>query len=350
MLKTVDVLIGLSVVMLIVSMAVTVVTHFVNSVANSRGRHLLKGLTSLLQQIDPTLYQQTAKEIVTKVLTHSLICQKGGRLGTVIHREELTQLLLELASGEGPQRLDDASARALTRVLQANGISDPGATLKNIRQLALQLEVSNPGLANHVRNSLAILQGAPSDFVAKINAWFDQTVDRISERFTASSRVTTFVAALLVAFVLQLDTVGLINRLSMDDSLRSSFVQQALQIEKNPATITQPSRAYYDNYYRLLASDGLIALPQGLKDWEAQWRLSKLAGILLSTLLLSLGAPFWYNALKNLLQLRSVIAGKDDDQRQARQSSQNGAAASVTPAPTTPSVPVGERGELTAVG
>ena len=38
-------------------------------------------------------------------------------------------------------------------------------------------------------------------------------------------------------------------------------------------------------------------------------------------LLLSLGAPFWYNALGRLLQLRSVLAAKDDDQRNARQSS-----------------------------
>src|SRR5713226_7190062 len=106
MLKTIDVLIGLSVVMLIVSMAVTVLTHFATSVLNSRGRNLLKGLAGLLQQIDPALPQAVATEIVTKVLKHPLIAQAGGRLGTVIHREELTHLLLELASGDGAQRLE----------------------------------------------------------------------------------------------------------------------------------------------------------------------------------------------------------------------------------------------------
>jgi hypothetical protein len=34
---------------------------------------------------------------------------------------------------------------------------------------------------------------------------------------------------------------------------------------------------------------------------------------------LSLGAPFWYNALQNLIRLRSLVAVKDDQQRQERQ-------------------------------
>jgi hypothetical protein len=39
----------------------------------------------------------------------------------------------------------------------------------------------------------------------------------------------------------------------------------------------------------------------------------------LTALLLSLGAPFWYNSLGRLLQLRSVLAAKDDRQRASRQ-------------------------------
>ena len=34
--------------------------------------------------------------------------------------------------------------------------------------------------------------------------------------------------------------------------------------------------------------------------------------MLVTSLLLSLGAPFWYGVLRNLLQLRSVLAVKDD--------------------------------------
>jgi hypothetical protein len=54
------------------------------------------------------------------------------------------------------------------------------------------------------------------------------------------------------------------------------------------------------------------------------WRQgSTLAGVLLSSLLLSLGAPFWYEALKSLLKLRGVMAKKDDSAREERQSDQS---------------------------
>ena len=42
-------------------------------------------------------------------------------------------------------------------------------------------------------------------------------------------------------------------------------------------------------------------------------------GVLITALLLSLGAPFWYGALGKLLQLRSALAVKDDAQRLDRQ-------------------------------
>ena len=41
--------------------------------------------------------------------------------------------------------------------------------------------------------------------------------------------------------------------------------------------------------------------------------------MLVTALLLSLGAPFWYSTLSKLLQLRSVLADKDDQQRSDRQ-------------------------------
>jgi hypothetical protein len=42
-------------------------------------------------------------------------------------------------------------------------------------------------------------------------------------------------------------------------------------------------------------------------------------GIVLTWVLLSLGAPFWYDALKDLLKLRSSLAKKDEDARKERQ-------------------------------
>src|SRR5262249_29613117 len=74
-------------------------------------------------------------------------------------------------------------------------------------------------------------------------------------------------------------------------------------------------------YYDLLGKAGLVTLPLGsFSNWWVQIKESrKWPGMLISVLLLSLGAPFWYKVLAQLLQLRSAIAGKDDAQRDQRQ-------------------------------
>ncbi|MDQ6666326.1 MAG: hypothetical protein M3Z23_18260 [Acidobacteriota bacterium] len=309
MLKSIDILLGLSVVMLVASMAVTVLTEFTTNLFNNRGRNLKSGLADMLQQLSTSFDRATAENIAAKLLTHPLIRETFGRLGTVIHREELTKLLMELASGAGPHKLEDAPRRMLNDVLAANGIADPGAALSGIRTRAMQLEASNPELASYARQNLAILHEAASDFVAKIDSWFDGTIDRVTARFTFTTRGLTFVNGFLIAMLVQLDTTALVNRLSMDDALRSSLVQQAERIDKTPLDSEK---------IRALARNDLIDVPT-LDQWWDQWRWSKVPGILISTMLLSLGAPFWYNSLKTLLRLRSSLAEKDDDQRKERQ-------------------------------
>ena len=73
MLKSLYVVIGLTVVLVALSMAVTVITQAITTIINSRGRHLRRGLTDLLQQLDPALNEQLSKAIATGILTHPLV-------------------------------------------------------------------------------------------------------------------------------------------------------------------------------------------------------------------------------------------------------------------------------------
>jgi hypothetical protein len=344
MFQTIDVLIGLSVVMLVVSMGVTVLTQAVTSVLNSRGKALLKGVSGLLEQIHPGFGKEVADQIAKALLTHPLIHDANGRLGAVIHREELTGLLMELATEDGPRKLEDGVRQKLLEALKQNGIDNPSQTLKSVRDLALQLEKAHPELSNNMRHSMAILEEAGSEFVAKINAWFDQTIDRVSERFTFHAHRVTFVCAAAVALFLQLDTVAVVNRLSVDDELRGSMVEQAKQItasENQPAQLDK-------KYSEFLSQNGIVWSPKSFEDWKGHWDWTHLPGILVSALLLSLGGPFWYGAMKNLLQMRSALAQKDDSQRLERQTTQQ--AAGGGPAPPQLSAALGEKGDLNAAG
>ena len=418
MLRSLDILIGLSVVMLVVSMAVTLVTQFFLTLVAARGRHLLSGLSDLLQQLHPGSNRIDAETIAKLILTSPTVRGMGigpWSLGDVVHREELTKMLLDLAAGNLSRPLDAVETQAVEQLKQAManaGITNPSQTLDNVRMLALQLEKSNPEMASNARHSIALLQEASSNYLGKINFWFDQTMDRVSNRFTFNARVWTFVSAAIVALVLQLDSVTLVNRLAMDDKMRERFVELATKVQNRletettgagpgeaaapaPATSAQPAAqtptaaaageqnpappapspqpaapasapaaappqpanppatGYHYEDLEFLEAQGIVAIPTSGAQWLANFSNHRvnLGGILISILLLSLGAPFWYSALGKLLQLRSLIAQKDDAQRTERQTTQ-AAPSSVDggTGPAVPSMATGERGDLTAIG
>jgi hypothetical protein len=408
MLKTLDILIGVATVMLLFSMAVTIVTQFVANLMQSRGKNLLQGLTGLLKQIDPNLPAEAANKIAETVLKHPLVAEANGKLGEVIHREEFTTLLMGLAAGEGAATLDAVTKKALADLLAKNGVPDPAGTLKNIRSAALVLEASNPELANDVRHGMAILQEAKSQFVAKVHGWFDQTIDRVSARFTVTARIITFIAALIVAVTVQLDTFALVDRLSVDDQFRDAVRGSADKLVKdataaqnapgnsgakpassptaastsspNPTDANAPAASptatpspgagtttsptptpatglaasdVQKDYYKLLSTAGLITLPMDWQTWLDKWTWAKVPGILLSALLLSLGAPFWYARLQDLLKLRSTAAQNDAAQRQIRQRTQTPGQSDDSSGTATTVVRVaalGEQGDPNAVG
>jgi hypothetical protein len=347
MLKTVDVLVGVTTVLLLFSMAVTVITQALTNMSGRRGRHLRAGLTGLLQQLGiPSA--DCAKQIADSLLRHPLIAEGKGKLGTVIHREEFTKLLLDLASGAGAQTLEGDAAPALRKALEEGGIKDPEETLKNIRAMALQLEASNPDLSNQMRDGLAILHEASSDFVARVNSWFDQTMDRVSQRFTNYTHWITMGVSVFVVLAVQLDVIAVADRLWIDDQFRNTIVKQATDTFSNSSNSTVDP-VDPKPYYNLLNKTALITLPLD-RDWPKRLMdVRKIPGMVLAVLLISLGAPFWYNALKDLLKLRSSLAGKDDAQRAQRQAAptSSGAAAS---APPQPGWLTGESGDLRAVG
>jgi len=126
-----------------------------------------------------------------------------------------------------------------------------------------------------------------------------------------------------------------------------------------------------------LMNANLVEIPSNVDDWARKWwgsdgtqaatapsgpgaaaranpehmLISKIIGVLISAALISLGAPFWYELLKNLIRLRSLVATKDEGERKERQTTQapDAAPAARSPGGFPPAL-AGERGNLAAVG
>jgi hypothetical protein len=136
-----------------------------------------------------------------------------------------------------------------------------------------------------MRLNIAILHCADGQFLAKLNSWFDQTVDRVSEVFTARIRLLTAAVAILLSLALQLDSISIINRLSVDDDLRQQLVGAAInRVEEGGAPTAPPPAAAPDVQttpdvqatvdairkagIANLEEFGLVSVPRSLKEWS----------------------------------------------------------------------------------
>jgi hypothetical protein len=215
-------------------------------------------------------------------------------------------------------------------------LGSPADALRDIRHLELRIEAADPGMARHVRAAQAVITSAASDVTAVLFSWFDQTMDRVRDRFVSHTRWITVGGALLVTLALPLDSIGLIDRLAADAELRAALVGQAAQetggTEATPVLTDEERRTVF-------ASLGSAPFTPA---WYASWREARGSGLLLTWVLLSLGAPFWFEMLKNLTRLRPLLAKRDEEERQERSSGE--------PAPSRKLVVSGESGSLVVEG
>ncbi len=157
------------------------------------------------------------------------------------------------------------------------------------------------------------------------NRWFDGTMDRVSERFATNMRLWTVGFSLLVAFGGGLDALGLFNRLSADPEYRAMMVAGVERVarragdanvvgERNAIPEDPQARERLEEQVAELkvlirenADLGIFSL-EGPLSGGARGFLGRLA----SAILLSLGAPFWFNALKKMANLRPSLANKEE--------------------------------------
>lgn len=377
-----DVMIGFAFTMLVISLAVTAMVQAVPVyMRNLKGEALERGLTDLMVRVLPGL-ESHAGVIVDHILRDPLLSpprsgvtswiirtQSGDKepprsRSGVVQREEFVRLLLDfMAQDDKPDELQAVKdARAEIKVMLAKlDLTDPKALLLQIRTRIAELELQNPGWSSSQRASKAILEafmaGPGKDFMAKLVGWFDQTIDRVDAAYTARVRIWTAMFSIALVVVLHLDTFALMARLNADSALRDKVVASAVSAMEKGQFAPPPAGGTVNEAQALacarahLASPGpargldayadcmglaeatkleLVSWPHDLDAWASRWQkfsfalLLQLLGMSLSISLLSLGAPFWYATLSNLIKLRSTMSQKDEAARAERQTTQTG--------------------------
>jgi hypothetical protein len=321
MLRSLDTLIGFVTVLLVLSLAVTMLTQIVANLLRLRSRHLRDGVLDVFRQLGWGFVGDRAEILARKVV----------RSKDAITREDLIETLLVLAQ-KNPELKE--------KITSLTPGFDPQALLAHVRRTALELSVERPDLAAAVVRSAAFARSPLAGLASEVFGVFDSTMDRVSAKFTAQSRKLVAIIGIAVALALPLDTFDLLKRLARSDSAREQAVALAQTFAENRSNIDPTPADPTPRDVRLavakLQAAEVIVVPSSRAEWLARWQQVNWAGVAVSALLLTLGGPFWFTVLKDLLRLRSAAASQESQDRAQRQ-----AALTDSPPPAS-----GERGAL----
>lgn len=349
MLERLDVLIAFVTVLLGVSLLITILNQMVAGLFGYRATYLTDGIKDLLTTLDPNL-KQHVEAIVNDVLTHELASDsvfahqrwapRRWRQATAVRPEELSKLLALVSRGK------EYAASIDSILAQVN------PTLEREARLLQKLAPNATAKAEEVISGLA---SSATRAIGRLEAGFSSTMDRVRQRFTLQMRIWTVVFSVIFAFVYHMDAKKIYSQLSTDPALRAGLSNASDDLlKKYNEVMASPSDSNAGKQQgaetaqeQKNTESGAAAQPtendlkeraaklsQGYKDVRSQlsdfnlaifpapgpwyhWKRSEIFGILVMAALLSLGAPFWYNVLKNLVNLRSQVAQKQQQEEEA---------------------------------
>jgi hypothetical protein len=193
--------------------------------------------------------------------------------------------------------------------------------LDNKQELEAKIEAMDDGALKKVLLFLNKQAGGDAlAFKMKVEEWFNEVMDRASGVYKRNSQRWLFTLGLAIALIFNADAIMVYHNLSVNSTLRETVEKAAtdfMTTQPPPST----SLAEYPNMDEarkklgILVNDNIAALesPLGLGwsmvDWskvDPRWWLYKIVGWLTTALAISLGATFWFDILKKLINIRAA--------------------------------------------
>jgi len=253
--------------------------------------------------------------------------------------------------------LEEASKRKdeIDDLLKSKGSPRGEDAFTNLRRGVAALSVISPEV-NQTLNALLLnieeYVGEKESKLAKarqnVEKWFDDSMDRVSGVYKRYSQWLALIIGLILAAVLNVDSVDLTLYLWREPAVRQVLAENASHfeltqqdLEANPEEALQnfrnqfvglslpigwgftrvPSAAFYDDQCQLFPGEGqsfglpvigsnLCLTPPNANN---QGNLAiKVLGILLTALAARQGAPFWFDVLKRVVNLRGTGANPSE--------------------------------------
>lgn len=306
----VDVAIGLTVIYLGTSLFVTVLNEYIAQTLNLRGKQLHDSLKMLISDKD---------------------------VKAILMKSPALKPFFDTDPKKASSYLDpNVFARLLVGGLAGPSIA--GDTVKQVSEAIEKLQDSN--LKTQLQALVRTTEGTTDTLVTAVSDWVNRSLTMLGEGYKRNLQKISFGIGLVVAVGFNLDTVALTEQLYRDKDARAAAVALGVQVvEKTSKEAFEKCMDLTSQKRKENAScapvTGLVEAVQGRNEslgrlpigWPPPefrtqgatrsgsfdpwvWA-TRVAGWLLTALALSLGAPFWFDLLNKLVNMRHGMRKPD---------------------------------------
>jgi hypothetical protein len=259
-----DVILGLGFIYLVFSLICSTIIEWSSAIFERRVKLLKRGITELLGQ-----------SLADALLVHPLV--QGVR-----------------KPKRAPNYVADATfARALAQMTLDITHAPGGLPTITVR----------PGLDGRVTTLMATLVQGSNSLPAvqeDIEKWFHGAMERVSGWYKRWTQLWTFIAAVAVVLVCQVDTIRIARELNHNGAVRSAIAERAIAAGRASSIDgVKPDLSELKELQLGIARAGSAPEP---------WTFDRVLGLLISIFAISLGGPFWFDFLNRFVNLRQTGA------------------------------------------
>lgn len=300
-----EVTMGLVFVYLLYSLLATTINEMLASIFNSRSSMLEKSIKRMLDDgASPVLKNDFYCTPLIRYQSNS-----DNRKPSYLQPRNFSQGLIDVLSkgasdaAKGQELLNFIQSRLETYKIK----KDDKGVVTNIESETIE----------YMQSMLVKAEGDIENFKNALETWFQDTMERVSGWYKRKTQLFLFIIGLALAVSFNIDSLSIVRILSKDDNIRKNMATAAVnysnQANKNAVKLKDSSESFEKkissldkSYTQATEANKVMGLgwENGFFSLSPHQNWYCIVGWILTALAISLGAPFWFDMLNKIVNIR----------------------------------------------
>jgi hypothetical protein len=299
--------IGLVFVYLTFSLICSGVREWISRLLNVRAKTLEKGIEHLLKD----------KDLVKQLFSHHMVgvkdikgkaVSKGTQpteISSKVFAEALLDSILKAESGDIP---------AVKKEKKADVIAEMKKAVNNLENFQVRKTLND--VIDNIEGDVEVLSKKLENAKVSVEKWYDNAMKQVSAWYKRQTQKVILGLAIIACIVFNVDTIMIVKNLSVNPDLRKSIVTAAVETPGDTAENKTGDNLEKGEVLRAQLDQAGLPLgwtkptgkhldPREVPDDVLGW-IYKVLGLIISILAVSMGAPFWFDVLKKMINIRGA--------------------------------------------